>query len=112
MKRSSKSSPIVPGEVAVAALAAGCGEQPPKGRHARAGRRALPQVFFARLKREVEAEATDDVFQAVVVERGDGVIEARRSGSGLLRSSIKPLAQVFDGLQGVAACLALDDFAG
>ena len=104
------------GEVVVAALLQGVAEGAfPKGAATRAQVGALlpQQVFFGEVgQREVEAEATDDVFQAVVVERGDG---AHQRGAALRVGVValfdKALAQVFDGLQGVAACLAFDDFA-
>ena len=74
----------------------------------------LPQqVFFGEVgKREVEAEATDDVLQAVVIQRSDG---AHQCGAafrvGVVALFDKALAQVFDGLQRFCTGLAFDDFA-
>ena len=74
----------------------------------------LPQqVFLGEVgKREVKGEATDDVLQAVVVERGDG---AHQRGAALWVGVVaffdEALAQVFNRLQGLRARLAFDDFA-
>ena len=74
----------------------------------------LPQqVFFSEVgKREVKGEATDDVLQAVVIQRGDG---AHQRGAALRVGVValfdKALTQVFNRLQGLRARLAFDDFA-
>ena len=74
----------------------------------------LPQqVFLGEIgEREIEAEAADDVLQAVVIQRGDG---AHQRGAalrvGIVAFFDKALAQVFDGLQGLRARLAFDDLA-
>ena len=74
----------------------------------------LPQqVFFGEVgKREVEAEATDDVLQAVVVECGDGAHQRRAAlRVGVVALFDKALTQVFNRLQGLRARLAFDNLA-
>ena len=74
----------------------------------------LPQqVFLGEVgKREVEAEATDDVLQAVVVECGDGAHQRRAAFRvGVVALFDKALAQVFNRLQRFCTGLAFDDFA-
>ena len=103
------------GEVVVAALLQGVveGAFPQAATLARGGTLLAQEVFFGKIgKGKVEAEATDDVFQAVVIQRGNGAFQ----GSAAFRIGVLPffdiaLAQVFDGLQGVAACLTFNGFA-
>ena len=103
------------GEVVVAALLQSVveGTFPQAAGFAGCGAFLAQEVFFGEVgKGKVEAEATDDVFQAVVIERGNGAFQ----GSAAFRVGVLPffdvaLAQVFDGLQGVAACLTFNGFA-
>ena len=74
----------------------------------------LPQqVFLGEIgEREIKAETTDDVLQAVIIQCGNG---AHQRGAafrvGVVALFDKALAQVFDGLQRFCTGLAFDDFA-
>ena len=74
----------------------------------------LPQqVFLGEVGQcEIEAEAADDVLQAVVIQRGDGAHQRRAAlRVGVVAFFDEALAQVFDGLQRFCTGLAFDDFA-